>query len=175
MDPVKGAQVGEGFVGTVPHVAHINTVLGSRGGPVETAWATALATPREGHVPFVCVLQPNLPVQPLTLFVNKAAIANEHHGLLTWGAAQAGVAAGVADAVHDGIIDRDRVGELLLIVAVWVDPGAVEPALVFEHNRAATALALANGASGAPAVDAVLAQRDHPWNPYFELLRKAER
>ena len=31
------AQIGEGFVGQVPHVAHINTVLGARGGPVEAA------------------------------------------------------------------------------------------------------------------------------------------
>jgi len=34
---------------------------------------------------------------PMTLFVNKATVdaANERHGRLTWGAAQAGVAAGV--------------------------------------------------------------------------------
>jgi hypothetical protein len=31
--------------------------------------------------------------------------ASGDHGILTWGAAQAGVAAGVADAVADSIID----------------------------------------------------------------------
>src|SRR5438445_10345721 len=88
-------QIGESFVGDGPDAAHINTVLGRYGGPVEVAWTTALATPRPGHAAFVAVLRPNLPVRPLTLFVNKATIAGERHGELTWGAAQAGVAAGV--------------------------------------------------------------------------------
>ena len=161
------AQIGEGFVGEVPHVAHINTVLGARGGPVESAWATALATPRAGHVPFVCVLRPNLPVQPMTLFVNKAAVANEVHGNLTWGAAQAGVAAGVADAVVQGVIDATSVADLVLICAVWVDPNATDEDAIYRNNRAATSAALAAGARDEPSIDSVLAERDAPWNPYF--------
>jgi len=42
-----------------------------------------------GHIPFVCVLRPNLPVKPFTLFVNKAPLAARHERV-TWGAAQAG-------------------------------------------------------------------------------------
>ena len=167
MTVVKAAQIGEGFVGEPPHVAHINTVLGRRGGPVETAWATALATPRTGHVPFVCILRPNLAVQPMTLFVNKAAVASELHGNLTWGAAQAGVAAGVADAVASGTIDATDVGDLCLIVAVWVDPAATNADLIFTHNRSATSSALLAGARGEPEIAAVLAERNTPWNPYF--------
>ena len=53
-------KIGEGFVGSGANAAHINIVLGLRDGPVGTAWATALATPREGHVPFVAVAQPNV-------------------------------------------------------------------------------------------------------------------
>ena len=49
--------IGEGFAGSGPDAAHLNTVLGRKGGPVETAWATA-ATPRQGHVPFVVVVGP---------------------------------------------------------------------------------------------------------------------
>ena len=77
---VTATQIGECFAGDGVDAAHINTVLGRYGGPVEVAWATALATPRPGHAAFVAVLQPNLPVQPLTLFVNKATIAGERHG-----------------------------------------------------------------------------------------------
>src|SRR5712691_12173329 len=97
-------QIGEGFAGSGRNAAHVNTILGPKGGPVETAWATALATPRIGHVPFVAVLRPNLPVKPLTLFVNKADVRGDGHAELTWGAAQAGLAAGVADAVAEGIV-----------------------------------------------------------------------
>ena len=161
-------QVGESFVGAGTEAAHLNTVLGRRGGPVETAWATALATPRAGHVPFVVVLKPNVPVQPATLFVNKATlIGDERHEHLTWGAAQAGVAAGVVAAVREGIIPAAEVGALLLIAAVWVAPGASDADLVFANNREATQGALAMGAAGAPLVGEVLAAGE-PENPYYQ-------
>ena len=131
-------QIGESFVGEGAEAAHINTVLGHRGGPVGTAWATALASPSAGHTPFVAVVRPGIPAKPLTLFVNKAPIGNDEHGTLTWGAAQAGVACGVADAVADGIIDAGDADDLVLIAAVWVNPAAREADLVYANNRAAT-------------------------------------
>ena len=160
-------QIGESFVGDGVDAAHVNTVLGRYGGPVEVAWATALATPRPGHAAFVAVLQPNLPVHPLTLFVNKATIAGDRHGELTWGAAQAGVAAGVADTVASGIVPVPEAADVLLIAAVWVNPDALDADAVFANNRTATAEAIANGAARRPAVADVLAQRDAPFNPYY--------
>jgi 5,6,7,8-tetrahydromethanopterin hydro-lyase len=159
--------IGESFVGEGAEAAHINTVLGQRDGPVGTAWATALATPRAGHTPFVAVVRPGLPVKPLTLFVNKATIADDEHGELTWGAAQAGVAGGVADAVADGIVAAASAGLLVLIAAVWVNPAARDAALVYANNRSATRAALLAGAEGKPDLADVLAARAHPMNPYF--------
>jgi 5,6,7,8-tetrahydromethanopterin hydro-lyase len=160
-------QIGEAFVGDGVDAAHVNTVLGERDGPVGTAWATALATPRAGHVPFLAVVRPGLAVQPMTLFVNKAAIEPGRHGDLTWGAAQAGVAAGVAAAVAEGVVDRAAVSQLALIAAVWVNPAAKDEDAVFANNREAALAALRNGRDGAPAVVDVLAARDEPWNPFF--------
>jgi 5,6,7,8-tetrahydromethanopterin hydro-lyase len=160
-------QIGESFVGEGADAAHVNTVLGLKGGPIETAWATALATPRPGHAAFVAVLRPNLPVRPLTLFVNKATIAGDRHGELTWGAAQAGVAAGVADAVAAGTIAPAEADDLLLIAAVWVNPDARDADAVFTNNRSATANALANGAANLPRVADTLAARNAPANPYY--------
>ena len=62
----QSVQIGESFVGEGVNAAHINTVLGHRDGPAGVAWATALATPSAGHVPFMAVLRPSLPVKPLT-------------------------------------------------------------------------------------------------------------
>ena len=78
-------RIGEAFVGSGAEAAHVNTVLGERDGPVGVAWATALATPTIGHARFLTVLQPGLPLQPPTLFVNKAPIQDHRHGTLTWG------------------------------------------------------------------------------------------
>jgi 5,6,7,8-tetrahydromethanopterin hydro-lyase len=160
--------IGESFIGSGAHAAHINTVLGRRDGPVGTAWATALATPRQGHTPFVAVVRPSIATKPMTLFVNKAAITGTEHGNLTWGAAQAGVAAGVADAVADGVIEEARSDELVLIAAVWVNPEASDAELVYANNRAATLAALRAGRDSAPPVADVLAVRDSPFNPFYQ-------
>ena len=160
-------QIGESFVGDGVNAAHINPVIGARSGPAGAAWATALASPSAGHVPFVAVLAPSVPVKPMTLFVTKAAPANDAHGTLIWGPAQAGVAAGVADAVADGTIAGDAVDEQVVIAAVWVNPGADDADAVYRNNREATATALRNGAAGLPTVADVLAARDRPANPFY--------
>ena len=157
-------QLGEGFVGEGPNAAHVNTVLGARTGPVGAAWATALATPSQGHAPFVVVLHPGLPVKPFTLFVNKATIASERHANMTWGPAQAGVASGVADAVAQEIVfDVEDV----LIVAVWVNPQADDAEAVFANNHDATVAALAMGQLGQPTATDIEERRTDVWNPFF--------
>jgi len=168
-------EVGEGFAGDGANAAHINTLLGRRDGPVGTAFATALATPSPGHVPFLAVWAPNVPLQPPTLFVNKATIDGDRHGTLTWGAAQAGVAAGVSEAMASRF-DSTSLAHLVLIVAVWVNPDAHDEEAIFTNNRDATSAALHKGASintedatDASARSALAAFRSgqSPTNPYF--------
>ena len=67
--------------------------------------------------------------------MNKAASASGEHGRLTWGAAQAGVAAGVADAAVELALDDAEADRVLLIAAVWVDPNAADADLVFVLAR----------------------------------------
>jgi 5,6,7,8-tetrahydromethanopterin hydro-lyase len=166
--PAVGMAIGESFVGSGPNAAHVNVVLGGRDGPVGTAWATALATPSAGHAPFVVVLQPGLPVKPFTLFVNKARVEGAAHGRMTWGPAQAGVAAGVADAVAAGVVPEEEAEQLLCIAAVWVDPGADDPDAVFANNREATRSAIVIGRAGLPAARDAVAKRAEAWNPYYK-------
>lgn len=160
-------QIGEGFVGSGPNAAHTNTVLGVRSGTAGIAWATALATPRVGHVPFMVVAQPGIAVTPPTLFVNKAAVENDQHGLFTWGAAQAGVAAGVGDALRAGIIENKKVDDLVIIAAVWLNPAANDEEEVFKNQRQAMLDALRNGAAGSPSVEKVITATDNVANPFF--------
>jgi 5,6,7,8-tetrahydromethanopterin hydro-lyase len=161
-------ELGESFVGQGAEAAHVNTVLGAVGGPVETAWVTALATPRAGHVAFVATVTPGTAVRPFTLFVNKAAVEGEQHATLTWGAAHAGVAAGVMAAVAEGTVPEGEVAALLLIAAVWVSPQAADERAVFENNREATLGALRAGREGLPGVAEALAVRDAPHNAYYK-------
>jgi len=161
-------QLGEGFAGDGPNAAHINTMLGAKDGPVGHAWATALATPRAGHTPFVVVTRPNVPVKPMTLLVNKATIdaANERHARLTWGAAQAGVAAGVIAALRKGVLETGTADDLVLVAAVWVNPDADDEEAVYANNADATLGALIAGRDAQPSVPTVL-DAGEPQNPYF--------
>ena len=161
--------IGEGFEGNGTSAAHVNVVLGDRTSAVAAAWVTSLSTPSAGHAPFMVVARPGVPVKPFTLFVNKATIANEGHGTVTWGAAQAGVASGVLDAVRMGIVPGPVAESALLICAVWVDPGASEAHqdAVFVNNRAAVVTALTNAAHEAPTVDDVMNDEGGVWNPFY--------
>ncbi|TFD75640.1 formaldehyde-activating enzyme [Cryobacterium fucosi] len=163
----QALQIGESFVGDGVNAAHVNTVFGHREGPAGVAWASALATPSQGHVPFVTVLRPSLPVKPLTLFVTKAAPTGDAHGLLIWGPAQAGIAAGVAEALADGVISREEADSHVIIAAVWVNPGADDAETVYANNRLSVRTALENGARSLPDTDEVIAARSTPTNPFF--------
>jgi 5,6,7,8-tetrahydromethanopterin hydro-lyase len=115
----------------------------------------------------VTVLKPSLPVKPLTLFVTKAAPDSDKHGLIIWGAAQAGVAGGVADAVAEGYIKKSDLDASCIIAAVWVNPGADDEDAVYRNNREATRNALMNGAKNLPSIDEVLDNRKLPHNPFY--------
>ncbi|MEY4080254.1 MAG: formaldehyde-activating enzyme [Actinomycetota bacterium] len=161
-----GPFIGEGFVGEGPDAAHVNIVIGHVTSSVGAAWTTALATPRQGHVPFVAVARPGIPVQPFTLFVNKAAIENETHGNLTWGAAQAGLASGVGAATNEKLLPRDA-REYVMIAAMWVNPLAADEEAVFGNNRSATLEAIRMASRGGPAKGPALEAMLNPANPYF--------
>lgn len=160
-------EIGEAFVGEGADAAHINTVLGGAEGPVGSAFVTALATPRAGHAGFLVIAKPGVAVVPPTLFVNKATIAGDTHAALTWGAAQAGVARGVALALEGGVVARDEAGGLVLIVAAWVNPAAADGDAVARNNAAATCQALAAGRAGEGGLEAFLEAARSPYNAYF--------
>jgi 5,6,7,8-tetrahydromethanopterin hydro-lyase len=161
--------IGEGFEGSGNSAAHVKVVLGDRNGPVGAAWTTALATPSVGHAPFLVVARPGLPVKPLTLFVNTATITGDDHATLTWGAAQAGVAAGVIEAVRQGRIPVPFAEAGLLIASVWVDPGAglAHQDAINTNNRVATVAALEAMATGSPTVDEVMSDQEGIWNAHY--------
>jgi 5,6,7,8-tetrahydromethanopterin hydro-lyase len=159
--------IGDGYAGSSPDAAHVNTILGRRDGPAGVAFATGLATPREGHAGFLVIAQPHIPVVPPTLFVNKAMIVNSDHARRTWGPAQLGVASGVADALASGLIATDLAHELVLIAAVWVDPAATDDDALYANNRAATYLALERGFNTSAPLDELIAVRDTPINGYY--------
>ncbi len=78
------------------------------------------------------------------------------------------MASGTLWAVAEDVIAPAVVDHLLLIAAVWVDPGATDESAVYENNRRATREALEAGRHRGPRMSVdLLAVRDEPWNPFF--------
>ena len=69
--------VGEALVGDGNEVAHIDLMIGSKTGPVGSAFAHALATQSEGHTSLLAVLAPNLAVKPSTVLITKVTIEGD--------------------------------------------------------------------------------------------------
>jgi 5,6,7,8-tetrahydromethanopterin hydro-lyase len=113
------------------------------------------------------VAQPGVAVTPPTLFVNKAAVESDQHGLFTWGAAQAGVAAGVGEALRNGIIDVKSTNDLVIVAAVWLNPSANDEEEVFQNQRQAMIDALTNGKNGYPTAADVITATENVANPFF--------
>ena len=160
-------QIGASFVGSGANAAHTNTILGHRSGPAGVAWATALATPRAGHVPFMVIAKTGLAVTPPTLFVNKAEVAGDFHGLLTWGACQAGVATGVRKALREGVIDKKEADDLVIIAAIWLNPSANDEEQVYANQSQAMFEALKNGKLGLPKAEELHDPSLEITNPIF--------
>ena len=95
-----------------------------------------------GHIPFLVVLRPNVPVRPATLFVNKAEVREEPHATISWGAGEAGIAEGVREAIKAGALAGQDLDTLAIIVSIWIDPAVTDAAAVLQNTRAAMRLAL---------------------------------
>jgi 5,6,7,8-tetrahydromethanopterin hydro-lyase len=162
-------RIGEGWSGEVPNGSHINLVLARRGSATAAAAVGALAAPRPGILPFLACLSPGKLVRPATIVVNKVSVEDPTVQRVTWGAAQLGIAQGVLDAVADRVLDPASVDDLLILVAVWVDPAAHDDRAVKRANREATRAAIADAlrARTASAVEALVAAREDAANGYY--------
>jgi 5,6,7,8-tetrahydromethanopterin hydro-lyase len=168
-DPLDG-RFGEAWSGEVPNGSHVNVVVARRGSPTAAAAAGALAAPRPGHVPFLACMSPGVVGRPTTIVVNKSPIEGQGAlGPLTWGAAQLGIAQGVLDAVADGVLGAGDAAELVLLVALWVDPGAHDETALKQANRTAMRAAIADALAppDADAVRALAARREEAANAYY--------
>jgi formaldehyde-activating enzyme len=165
-------RVAEGWGGEAgANGSHVNVVLARRGSATAAALLGTLSSPRPGHTPILVVVgedQPSYePVWPPTIMINKATALEERHQTITWGAAQLGIAQGVLDAVADGLIEAT--GELVVFVAVWVDPAASEETAIRRANREAVRKAIGVAVEGRDpaAAQALVERRDSVTSPFY--------
>lgn len=164
-------RIAEGWGGAKPNGSHVNVVLARRGGVTAAAALSMLAHPAPGHTPVLVCVGPEEsryePVWPPTLMMNKSTAVEDRHQTITWGAAQLGIGQGVLDAVADGLLEPTD--DVLVLVAVWVDPAADDETAVRLANREAVRKAIGTCVLGRdPAAAArLVTERDSLQNPFY--------
>ena len=171
--------VGEALIGKEPEIAHIDLLIGDKNGPVGTAFANGLTQLSAGHTPLLSVIRPNLPPKPSTLIVPKVTVKNMAQAAQIFGPAQTAVAKAVADSVAEGVIPKDQVEDLVLVVSVFIHPDAKDYDAIYRYNYGATKLAIERAMKSFPSIETVLHEKErstHPimgfrvtrlWNPPY--------
>src|SRR5438477_12341840 len=99
--------IGEALAGEGNEIAHIDLLIGSKDGPVGSAFAAALANQKAGHSNLLAVLEPNLLCKPATVLITKVTINKGAKQVVQmFGPAQKAVAKAVADSVAAGVLPK---------------------------------------------------------------------
>lgn len=158
--------IGEALAGDGNEVAHIDLLIGSKDGPVGTAFANALARQSQGHTNLLAVLAPNLAVKPSTVMVTKVTIDGMRQVGQIFGPAQEAVARAVADSVEAGVIPKDQAEDLVIVCGVFIHPAAEDNKKIYDYNYEATKEAIANAMGGKPSADEMLAGKADAAHPF---------
>ncbi len=158
--------VGKSLVGDGNEVAHIDLLIGPKSGPVGQAFATALASQREGHTSLLAVLEPNLLCKPATVLLNKVTIKGATQAVQMFGPAQAAVAHAVADSVAEGVIPSDQAESLVIVVGVFIHWDAKDNKKIYDYNYQATKESIARAMKSEPSVADVTTRKDAAHHPF---------
>ncbi len=159
-------RVGEALAGKDAEVAHIDLIIGNKGGPVGEAFARAKANPTAGHEALVAILEPNVVVKPVTLMVPTVTIKNMRQASMVYGPAQSAIAKAVADSLDDGTIPMDVVDDLIIIANVFVHPSAINRQRVYINNYKAMRHSIRRTIEGRPTADEVIENKDRSKHPF---------
>jgi 5,6,7,8-tetrahydromethanopterin hydro-lyase len=160
--------IGESLVGEGNEVAHIDLLIGSKDGPVGTAFANALANQSKGHTNLLAVVAPNLVCKPATVLITKFTMEHLSQAVQMFGPAQSAVARAVADSVAGGVIPKDQADNLVIVCGVFIHKDAKDNNKIYDFNYKATKEAISRAMKGEPKIDEILAQKDkvkHPFSP----------
>jgi bifunctional enzyme Fae/Hps len=157
--------IGEALVGEGSEVAHVDLIIGDKDGPVGKAFANGLSTLSAGHTPLLAVIRPNLPPKPHTLLVPKVTVKNLEQAGKIFGPAQAAVAKGVADAVEEGVIPKDKLDDWVIIASVFLHPEAKDYRKIYQYNYGATKLALKRALDKYPPLEKIIYDKDRATHP----------
>ncbi len=166
MAKITSTCIGESLVGDGNEVAHIDLMIGPRGGAVEAAFCSALTNNKDGFTSLLAVVAPNLLTRPHTVLFNKVTIKGATQAVQMFGPAQRAVAMAVADSVEDGTIPADEADDLFICVGVFIHWEATDDKKIQEFNYQATKESIQRAIAGEPNAATVIAQKGTAEHPF---------
>src|ERR1044071_2333023 len=166
MPKISGTCVGESLVGDGNEVAHVDLLLGPRGGAVEQAFTNALTNNKDGFTTLLAVVAPNLLCKPPTILFNKVTIKDARQAVQMFGPAQYGVAKAIQDSVAEGVIPANEADDVYVCVGVFIHWEAADDAKIQDYNYRAVKEALARAIAGKPTAAEATAQRNTAQHPF---------
>lgn len=138
-------------------------LIGSTRGPAGQAFASMMGQV-QGHTRMFVVRDCNQLVRPATMMTTKATIQSLEYVDLLGGVVQGAIGDAIVDCLAEGIIPRDVVDDICMIVMVWLDPrcadhAELDKADLYRTNYEATKIAISRALTGQPTVDELIANR----------------
>lgn len=138
-------------------------LIGSVRGPVGQAFASMMGQ-TVGHTRMFVVRDLNQMVRPATMMTTKATIHSAAYVDLLGGVVQGAIGDAIVDCIIEGILPKDGLDDLCMIVMVWLDPRCpddpnLDKADLYRTNYEATKIAIARALKGEPTVDELIANR----------------
>jgi len=168
-------RTGEALVEAEPawSAAEPEVVIGELDGPVGYAIANLIGDQVKGHTKVFAILNSDVQIRPATVMVSKVTVNSSKYTNILMGTVQAAIAHGVLDAVRAGDIPKEKANDLGIIVSVWLDPSVVEveidPKILFQTNREATAKAIRKAMRNEPTIDWLLANQEQVPHYFHQL------
>ncbi len=154
-------KIGEGFAGPpFFELAHIDLLVGERGGPVDKAIERAISVPHPGHE--VRVLRE----RPRTLLVPTVTVRTKKQESHIYECAAGGVLKAIDASLADGFLPQGATAHLVMIANVFVHPSAANRTRIEFNNYKAMRAAIRKAIEGRPTLEELLHERQAARHPF---------
>lgn len=146
------------FTDAMPEV-----MIGHVEGPVGHAFA-GMAGQVAGHPRMFVIRDLNQMVRPMTMMTTKMTVRSNDYVELLGGIVQAATGDAIVDCLSEGVLPKDIVDELCMIIMIWLDPRCATDANLdrrdlYRTNYEATKLSIARAMKGEPTADELIQNR----------------
>jgi len=154
-------KIGEGFAGPpFFELAHIDLLIGERGGPIDKAIERAIGVPHPGHE--VRIIQE----RPRTLLVPTVTVRSKKQESHIYEYAARGVLKAIDASIADGFLPKDALDDLVMIANVFVHPSAANRTRIEFNNYKAMRAAVRKAIEGCPTLPELLHERQAARHPF---------